>query len=695
MNIYQIKTGILPIPPNGHGAIEKIIWEYNLTLNDLNNVCDIEYLDYIDSEHDVVHIHVANLALLAHERGIPYYFTCHDHHAYLYGKDSHVFKENYDAIKHSIHSFVPAKFLVDYFDLPNLSYLSHGVNSDVFKFKNKKNQKHRLLCVANNGFIHDQSHDRKGFGFAIEAAKKLNLPITIVGPENNKSFFDKYDPNYDKLIIKYNLTESELVQEYSNHTIFLHPSILEAGHPNLTLLEALSCGLPVVGTYEPNNSLDGMIKVNRDVDEISTAITTIINDYENYQTRSQKCVQKYTWESVCNTLLKYYKNEYNHMKEQLIKEYTSTKIYNRKPIEVQNTLKVTFNEGARVEIQGSLDKRYNIKFKDPNNNIIHETEISTNMWTCTNVKYLIKYNIDITELDTGLVMTYKFDLKSKRVKIINESPSLGDNIAWMPVIDEFQKLHDCEVHYFTPLKDLYEENYKNIKFFDYNSDTTHDYYATYKIGCFTDPTLTRADNRLLNLQSIVSSILDMDFVETKPKLIRKNKSRPITDKYVCISTASTAGCKHWQNKTGWQQTVDYLNTLGYKVVVIQKEALDYMDNKMLQNVVHPTISNLHDAINWLSHCEFYIGLGSGFSWVNWALDNKVILINGFAKPFTEFYTPYRVINTNSCHGCWNNTKHTFDPSNWNWCPENKNFECSKTITFDMVKEKIDEILKIN
>ena len=30
---------------------------------------------------------------------------------------------------------------------------------------------------------------------------------------------------------------------------------------------------------------------------------------------------------------------------------------------------------------------------------------------------------------------------------------------------------------------------------------------------------------------------------------------------------------------------------------------------------------------------------------------------------------------------------------WNWCPENKSFECSKGITFKMVKEKINLITK--
>jgi SAM-dependent methyltransferase len=72
------------------------------------------------------------------------------------------------------------------------------------------------------------------------------------------------------------------------------------------------------------------------------------------------------------------------------------------------------------------------------------------------------------------------------------------------------------------------------------------------------------------------------------------------------------------------------------------------------------------------------------------------MISGFTKEFNEFYTPYRVINENVCNGCWNNIKYKFDAGDWNWCPAFKNsyrrFECSKSITFDMVKEKVDLLL---
>ena len=101
---------------------------------------------------------------------------------------------------------------------------------------------------------------------------------------------------------------------------------------------------------------------------------------------------------------------------------------------------------------------------------------------------------------------------------------------------------------------------------------------------------------------------------------------------------------------------------------------------------------LEDRINDLYHCEFFIGLGSGLSWLAWACEKSVVMISGFSDPKSEFYTPYRVHNKNVCNSCWSDVNCTFDRSNWLWCPRDKDFECSREITFDMVKEKIDKCI---
>jgi hypothetical protein len=99
MKIIQVNLGLLPIPPNGWGAVEKIIWDYYQLLNNKGLDCQIKYLNEIHYADDtIVHVHVANLANECHKRGIPYIFSLHDHHSYLYGKESDVYKENLQAI---------------------------------------------------------------------------------------------------------------------------------------------------------------------------------------------------------------------------------------------------------------------------------------------------------------------------------------------------------------------------------------------------------------------------------------------------------------------------------------------------------------------------------------------------------------------------------------------------------------------
>lgn len=699
LKIVQVHPGILPIPPNGWGAVEKIIWEYKCNLEKLGHVCDVLYLNDIDPlKYDIIHVHMANLALMLYEKNIPYFFTCHDHHTYIYGKESQIFKQNYLAMKHSVKSFVPAKYLVEYYDLPNVYYLSHGVNTDFFKNVKRSTIDHKILCVANNGIGHDNTHDRKGFGFAIKAAKNLNLPITVAGPDNNKNFFNNFDFKYNKLIIKYNLTETELLNTYQDHTIFVHASDLEAGHPNLTLLEAMSCGLPVVGTMEKNNNLEGMIKTTRNVEEITSALKTIIDNYENFKNKSLNTANEKRWGNITDQLVSMY--TITSMKDSLTQIYKQTSINHIEPNSPNNEIFFDYNNGCRVEILGSVPIKYTIKiFDDISSSLVYSTELGNNMWGATNIKYYVKWRVEVTDKNTGTTVVDKFDLTGKKVKIVNDSPALGDIIAWISIINKFQKVNGCIIDLYTPHLDLFSSIYTNINFKPYSehrNDTK--YYASYVLGYFdpNDRNLSPKDCRTQNLQQIAADILGVEYKEIVSNVVVKNPTRPIPEKYVCISTSSTAGCKHWQNKTGWQQTVDYLNSKGFKVVVIQKEALDYMDLSGLQNVIHPITPTVHDAITWINSCEFFIGLGSGNSWLAWALKKKIVLISGFSKPLAEFFTPYRVINESVCHGCWNNTLYKFNAGDWNWCPAHKDterqFECSKQITFNMVKEKIDSIL---
>lgn len=693
--IINITPGIISIPPNGWGAVEKIIWEFHNNLLQLGYDSHITYLDDVPSDADVVHIHVANLALLAHERGIPYYFTMHDHHAYLYGKDSDVYKENLKAMKYSIKSFVPAKYLVDYFEgIPQ--YFSHGVNTKFFS-PPKHRDKHSLLCVANNGYAYDQAVDRKGFGIAIEAAKELGLPITIAGPPNNKQYFEKNPPTYDKLTIVYGPTEEELLTLYKNHTIFVHPSELEAGHPNLTLLEAMACGLPVVGTFESGHKLDGMLVTSRNVVTVTAGIHDVMYEYQRYKTEALAQSEKLSWNNRTKELLSIYQMGYTTMKEQLLHHYNTT-VKSNKFLPV----KVNYHnvDGLFAEILRGDDSKYDVKFiNNKTNQVVYSVELQKNHWAKPNIRYFVDWKLSVTNKTTKEVIEHRLNLKGQRVFISLESKSLGDTLAWIPYIEEFRKHHDCKVICSTFLNSLIKNEYPDIEFVE-PGESVHNLMALYRIGIFysgdtIDYNMHPTDPTKIPLQKVCSDILGLPFKEIKPRVTSPNVDKTKATKQVSIAIHSTAQAKYWNNSFGWQEVVNWLNKRGYTVKLLSQEESGYMGNHNPKGVVKHPAGPIESAMEELKKSEVFIGVSSGLAWLSWALNTPTVVISGFTEPISEMESCIRISSPKGkCTGCW--SRHKFNPGDWNWCPDHKGtlrqFECSREITSDMVIRELEKIL---
>lgn len=693
MKIFNITPGILPVPPNGWGAVEKIIWEIHQNLLRLGHDSHVTYLDEVQVDADIVHIHVANLALMARDRGIPYYFTCHDHHAYLNGKSSWVYKENIEAMRHAIKSFVPSKYLIPYFDdIPE--YFSHGVNTDYFIPSTKS--EHRLLCVANNGYGHDQTVDRKGFGLAIDTAKELGLPITIAGPSNNKNYFSKYPPTYDKLTILYDLTDKELLQVYNDHTIFLHPSELEAGHPNLTLLESLSCGLPIVGTLEAGTTLDGMIVTNRDIGNIKQGVRIILSNYKNYSSDARNQAIKLDWKEQTRKLVSIYTSTQMTMKEKLLKHYNSTPM-------LKKQVKVNINrhniDGMFVELSGGDNSKYDVQFiNKKTNSVAFSVELQKNHWAKTSVKYYVDWRVLVKNKNTGEIVTYDLDLKDSRVLISLESNSLGDTLAWIPYVEEFRKVHGCKVLCSTFWNHMFKEEYTNLEFIE-PGQTAHNLDALYRIGLFYKNNVVDYDMHPSNpiavpLQQIATDILGLPYKEIRP-LIKQSDVNNTDSKQVCIAVHSTTQAKYWNNPLGWQTVVNWLTDRGYTVKLLSREGDNYMGNRIPTNVIQHPDGPIESVIDELRKSKAFIGLGSGLSWISWAVNIPTVIISGFSYSWAEMSDCIRIgAPKGKCEGCFN--RHKLDAGDWNWCPDHKGtprqFECSREITADVVIKELEKIL---
>ena len=179
----------------------------------------------------------------------------------------------------------------------------------------------------------------------------------------------------------------------------------------------------------------------------------------------------------------------------------------------------------------------------------------------------------------------------------------------------------------------------------------------------------------------------------KPKLKDRNVEKD--DKLITIAIHGTAQPKYWNNPTGWQDVVDWLNNKGYTVKLLSKEGNDYMGNKHPNGIVKHPNGPLESVMDEMAKSKAFIGIGSGLSWLSWALGTKTVLISGFSEDWAEMQDCVRIGSPKGkCSGCFNRLK--LDAGDWNWCPDhkgtNRQFECTKEITSEMVIKELEKFL---
>jgi len=268
----------------------------------------------------------------------------------------------------------------------------------------------------------------------------------------------------------------------------------------------------------------------------------------------------------------------------------------------------------------------------------------------------------------------------KKVLIIFDSWAIGDSIAWIESCEKFRQINNCDVFVYMERRDLFEKAYPNIIFVEGTGPlTVSDFNESDFDEVFT-LTWKGVIGRDCSLQNRAANILDIPFnsQEFNSKIQYEKTDRPDDippGKYICISVQSTAQAKFWNYKNGWETIIEYLNGIGYNVVCIDKHkqfGTEGFMNKIPSNCIDRTglkseFGDLTGVMKYLQHSEFFIGLGSGLSWLAWAMKIPVILVSNFSPPWYEFQTNVvRVYKDSPVSGYF--TEHNFDIGNWNWCP---------------------------
>jgi autotransporter strand-loop-strand O-heptosyltransferase len=392
------------------------------------------------------------------------------------------------------------------------------------------------------------------------------------------------------------------------------------------------------------------------------------------------------------------------MKEILIKEYNNLVKLPKTPLFKKNTYKLNFIKGCRFEVLGDEKAEYSVNFINRDNGeVVYENIITNNMWCKTNIQYFVNYQIEIKNKITGeVVFEHLYNAENQNVYIHLASNALGDTLSWMPHLEEFRKIHKCNLTVSTFHNKMFNTEYPDIKFIEPGIEL-FDLYAMYEVGWHygEDENVDYQKNplnfRKIPLAQTATDILGLDYKEIKPKHTFKNTGSTIDGKYVCIAPHASSHAKYWNREGGWQKVIDYLNYKGYKVVMITQEPLGdkWHDSKLggtLTGVIDKTGDHpLSERANDLMNADAFIGLGSGLSWLSWAVECPTVLISGFSEPTSEFEDCERISSPkNKCGGCFNTTK--LDAGDWEWCPEHKNssrqFECTKSIHHQVVIDAV-------
>lgn len=375
-------------------------------------------------------------------------------------------------------------------------------------------------------------------------------------------------------------------------------------------------------------------------------------------------------------------------------------------------IRYDFNRGVRVMIPHGAKRSYRVRYWDVESGyMLYDGVMAHGDRLQSQQFYYREVVLKISDSQTGEnILVHRFDLDGQKVIIHCPVETLGDTIAWFPAVEKFRKKHSTCILYVAMsrnLRPIFEPCHPDMIFVERDELLAIESYAQYVLGVDFSGSheLLPYDWRLSPLHWVGANVLGIDPNEigNDPPLIHYDKNkREVQDPYVCIGSMASGGCKLWMNPDGWDNVVSFLIKCGYRVIDIDGHRIcgqGIAYQKIPRNVEDYTGfgegKTVADRAAMIEHADFFVGLGSGLSWLSWACHKPTVLISGFSQPFCEFHTPYRVINTSVCHGCFNDPKYSFDSKDCFWCPRHKGTDshmiCSRSITADMVVRKIMKI----
>lgn len=265
-------------------------------------------------------------------------------------------------------------------------------------------------------------------------------------------------------------------------------------------------------------------------------------------------------------------------------------------------------------------------------------ELEPGQYYTSPYQYYVDWNIKVFAADDRLqnvfgnaklpVWEYTLDLTNQVVFIKMDAYALGDNLAWLPYVDAFQKKHNCKIICSTFHNHLFVDVYPGIMFVAPNTKIEN-VVAQYYIGTHDDTPPMYSPTTYITepLQKVAADILGLKFEDLKCKVSHIHQVK--NPKKICISEFASLDMKMWHGD--WQRVVDELVKAGYEIHVISRE------KTALKNVIDKSGDfPIEQRVADLASASYFIGVSSGLSWLAHSLDCHVFLISDFTPKNHEF-----------------------------------------------------------
>ena len=357
-------------------------------------------------------------------------------------------------------------------------------------------------------------------------------------------------------------------------------------------------------------------------------------------------------------------------------------------------LRLDFNFGLRLEVPKG---NFHVTIGDADSGMIFLDEDLSDVRLISVEKNFIRWQVEVS-LNGEKIFLHTLDLQGQTVLVMSRLNGLGDVISLLPYVQAFKDYHRCEIKIFVEeyIREFAAYLYPELIQVD---QITFDSYATYfPAMCIGDYPVKPLDVRNEPMERVHRKIFGLDVLPLKPTF-KPTEPRIFPERYVCIGVQASYAKKGWHWPGGWDIVVDYLKRLGYRVLCIDKNAQETDDGFTIcrPNGAEDFTGNLPlmQRANLLYHAEFFIGLGSGLSWLANAVGCPVVMICGFSQNWFEFYTPYRVANRLVCNGCFNDVRVDFMAK---ICPyyqgTERELECQKKISPRQVINAIERLRQV-